>query len=167
MKKYYSREEPKVTISKLTIIYLVTLSMLFLIDISLTILIFIFFFSAFIIYAIWNAIKNEPTVIIDSTFIKDNSHLNSCGKVKWEEIKHIEIKKVGNKNFLCFDLVDENKILSKKNVLARFMMKNTKKKLGTIFMIPDISVNESLEVLLTETLKLKQLNKQQQSIKTL
>ena len=34
-------------------------------------------------------------------------------------------------------------------------MKSTKKRIGTIFMIPEISVNDSLEVLLTEILKLK------------
>lgn len=162
MKKYYSRKGPKVEITKLTIAYLVTLFLLFLVykdspNSAIIIWIFGFLFSVFIFYAIFYAIKNKPTIIIDKHFIIDNSHLNSCGKVRWEEIKNIEIRNGGNKNFrfLCFDLIDESKILSKKNVLARFMMKSTKKKLGTIFIIPEISVNDSLETLLAEILKIK------------
>jgi len=94
--------------------------------------------------------QNRPTFIIDNTGITDNSSVNGSGKIDWENIKNIEIRKGVNSDFLCIDLFDEQKILNKNNLIKRFLMKSNKKKLGTICAIPEISLNESLDLVLNE-----------------
>lgn len=163
MKKYYAKNNPKSESIKLIIIFLVFRLIIFLIEpdlskISTTFWVIWSLFSIFIIYGIITLLKNKPTLIIDKTFMIDNSHVFSCGKVKWDEIKKIEIRKGINSNFLCFDFFDENKILAQKNIIMRFFMKTNKKKLGTICVIPQISVNDNLENVLIEIRKIQKNN---------
>ena len=155
MKEFYSRKTPGATIIKLIVIELIFSFVLYLIhpglsEISLTTWLIWFVILIFVIYAVIKAVQNKPTLIIDNSGMTDNSTLNSIGRIQWDEIKNIEIRSGINTRFLCFDFFDENRVLSKTNLFKRILMKSNKKKLGTICAIPEISLNESLNSVLTD-----------------
>jgi hypothetical protein len=155
MKEFYSKKTPKSTISKLITIELVFSLILYLIHkdlsaVSITTWIIWFFFLIFVFYAIIQATQNKPTLIIDNSGMTDNSSLNSSGRIEWDQIKSVEIRSGINMRFLCFDFFDENKVSDKTNVFKRILMKSNKKRLGTICAIPEISLNENLDLVLTE-----------------
>ncbi len=155
MKEFYSKKTPKSTISKLIIIELVFSLILYLIHkdlsaVSMTTWIIWFFLLIFVIYAVIHAARNKPTLIIDNSGMTDNSSLNSSGRIEWDQIKSVEIRSGINMRFLCFDFFDENKVLDKTNVFKRILMKSNIKRLGTICAIPEISLNENLDSVLTD-----------------
>jgi hypothetical protein len=161
MKEFYSKKTPKSTITKLIVIELVFSFILYLIHkdlsaVTMTTWIIWLLFLIFVIYAIIKAVQNKPTLTIDNSGMTDNSSLNSSGRIEWYEIKNIEIRSGINMKFLCFDFFDENKELNKTNALKRILMKSNKKRLGTICAIPEISLNESLDSVLTEINNLRQ-----------
>ena len=155
MKEYYLKKTPKSTIVKLIIGQIIFSIVLYSLhsdisDVSVVIWILWLLILIFVIFAIVKATQNKPTLIIDKTGIIDNSSVNGIGKIDWNDIRNIEIRKGVNTNFLCIDFFDEQKILNKTNLMKRFLMKSNKKKLGTICAIPEISINDSLESVLNE-----------------
>jgi len=103
--------------------------------------------------AIIKTLKNKPTFIINENGIIDSVGFHSCGEIPWKNIKEIILRKVGNTNFICFDLYDESEILNRSNFLKRFVMKSNQRRLGTICVIPEAALNEKLDVVLDELTK--------------
>ena len=156
MKEYYSKRNPKSVIRNMILIELIFSAFLYLTYKDLSIIPIEIWISWFIIlilviYSVVKAIKNKPTLIVDSLGIVDNYALqNSIGKIEWNEISNVEIRNDYKMRFLCIDFVDEEKILNRANLFKRLLMKSNKKKLKTICAIPEISLNESLETIVTE-----------------
>ena len=155
MKEYYSKNTPKSSIYNLIIIGFIFSSIVYFLsdgidNISLNTIGILILFWVFIIFGIFNAKKNKPTLVIDENGITDNSTLNNCGFINWDHIKNIEIRKGVNMTFLCFDLIDDSKILSLANPIKKSIMKSNKRKLGTICVIPEVLINENLDIVLNE-----------------
>jgi hypothetical protein len=102
-------------------------------------------FSIYICNAFFLALKNKPAFIVDNLGIIDNASLFACGRIEWNHIDAIEIRNGVNVKCLCFFLVDDQKVIQKFNPLKQMIVKSNKNKIGTICIIPEISLNENLE----------------------
>ncbi|WP_461629083.1 STM3941 family protein [Labilibaculum euxinus] len=155
MKVYYSKKSRKSTVIRLVAIQLlVSFGFYFisgdLTNVSIGLWIVWILILLFVLLGILKAIQNKPTLLIEKDGIMESSTLQSCGKISWDNIKNVAIKKGVNMTFLCVDLIEEKLILDAVNPVVRLLMRSNKKKLGTICAIPEISLDDNLDSVLNE-----------------
>lgn len=156
MKKYYRKKSPKATIINLVGLFFILFFIVVYFNggieqISVgwwTVLTVLFTLT---VYGGVQATK--PTLTIHKDGVDEYAAISGCGFIGWDNIKNVEIRKGVNTIYLCIDLIDEDTVLNSVNFIKRMFMKNNKKRLGTICVIPSVLLHEELDDIVEEIKK--------------
>lgn len=86
----------------------------------------------------------EASFEITENGLYDNLSVFSCGKIKWDDIKSVELTKYLNAGFLIIKVSDNNKFLLDKNIIQRYVLKKYIKKWGSPIVISEKRVDYKL-----------------------
>ena len=99
---------------------------------------------------------NKNAVLqISEIGINDNLSIFSCGKIPWSDISDVDMQKAFNANFLVIKLFDNNKYLTGKNFITRYVLNKWIKKWDSPVIISEKRINYDLNKLKDIILKQK------------
>jgi len=90
--------------------------------------------------------KNAKLVITDDGLL-DNTSIFSCGKILWDDVLEVNLKKGFNMQYLIVKLKEPEKFTADKNFLKRYFLQNRIKKIGTPLLIPETHLKCNIDIL--------------------
>jgi hypothetical protein len=104
-------------------------------------------------FSLISIILNKPTVIIDSSGIRNKT--NMMGLVKWEYIDDFEIKTVMYRQLLVIKLNNQEAFLNSKNLFSKTLMKTNINSIGSPVAIGAFEFDEPLEIVLEKIISFR------------
>lgn len=109
--------------------------------------------------------KNASLTITDVSIV-DNLSIFSCGRILWDDIIDVEIKRMTFAEILIIKVQSPLKYLQHKNIIQRRVLKQLIKKMGSPVIIPDQRINHDLHKLKEILLEYKNNNQNTRIVTT-
>ncbi|MDI3320989.1 STM3941 family protein [Pinibacter soli] len=89
--------------------------------------------------------NRKAMLSIEADGILDNLSIYSCGKIPWNDITEVKVKKAFNTNFLLIYIRNANTLISKQSKWKQQTLRGFQKKFGTPVIVAQTRIKDNVE----------------------